>query len=102
MDGSCHVGWAKRSVPTAAWHGTDLGPARDRHYRCAGRASPTCVRLCPSCESASHQILLGHGGAESVVVGDEAADELVQPVLEDLVHAAVLQAGADGACLALG
>src|SRR5262249_57077797 len=42
----------------------------------------------------SHQILLREGGAEPVVVGDELADELVQPGLEDLVHAAVLQAGA--------
>src|SRR5262249_60056614 len=40
----------------------------------------------------SHQILLREGGAEPVVVGDELADELVQPGLEDLVHAAVLQA----------
>src|SRR5262245_65911290 len=46
----------------------------------------------------SHQILLGDGGAEAVVVGDEAADELVQAVLENLVHAAVLDARAGGAC----
>src|SRR5262249_58847666 len=41
----------------------------------------------------SHKILRREGGAEPVVVGDELADELVQPGLEDLVHAAVLQAG---------
>jgi hypothetical protein len=45
--------------------------------------------------------LLGDGGAEPVVVGDEAADELVQAALENLVHPAVLQPGADAARLAL-
>src|SRR5262249_25546071 len=41
------------------------------------------------------QILLGDGGGEPVVVGDESADELVQPVLEYLLHAAVLEPRAD-------
>ena len=39
--------------------------------------------------------------AETVVVVDEGADELVQAGLENLVHAAVLQPGADAAGLAL-
>src|SRR6266699_2834209 len=41
-----------------------------------------------------HQILLGDGGAEAVVVVDEFADEFVHSLLENLVHAAVLEPGA--------
>src|SRR3977135_1424174 len=35
------VGWAKRSVPTAAWaRRTDLGPARDRHHNMRRSGKP--------------------------------------------------------------
>src|SRR5215470_20416135 len=51
---------------------------------------------------ASKQILLGNSAAEPVVGGIEFLDELVQPALEDLVHAAVLDLRAGGAGLALG
>src|SRR5678816_1579852 len=50
----------------------------------------------------SHKILIGDGRAEPVVVGDELADELMQAGLEDLVHAAVFDARADGAGEPLG
>ena len=43
--------------------------------------------------------MLGDGGAEPVVVVDELADELVQPLLENLFHAAVLEPGAGRAGL---
>jgi hypothetical protein len=46
--------------------------------------------------------LLGDGGTEPIILGDELADEFVQSTLEDAVHAAILQAGADTARLALG
>src|SRR3954452_12471523 len=51
--------------------------------------------------TASGQELLGDGAAEAVVIVDEFVDEFVQALLEDLLHAAVLQPGADGAGLAL-
>src|SRR5262250_675567 len=47
------------------------------------------------------QILIGNRGPEPVVVGDESADEFVQPALEDLVDAAVLEPRADRTGLAL-
>jgi hypothetical protein len=37
-----------------------------------------------------HQILFGDRGAESIVVGNEPADEFVQSVLENLLDAGVL------------
>src|SRR5690242_5569284 len=43
----------------------------------------------------SDQILLADGRAEAVVVDHELADELVQAALEYIVHAAVLEPGAD-------
>src|ERR1043165_1984190 len=93
---SCHeaVGWAKA-------HGT--ARPRGQNRRCAfAHAAAAVQAILPTLRSlASHQILLRYGGAERVVVGDELADELVQAALEDFVHAAVLQAGADGARLAL-
>src|SRR5262245_13767634 len=49
-----------------------------------------------------HQVLLGDGGAEAVVVVDEFADEFVHSLLENLVHAAVLKSGAHRARMALG
>src|SRR5262249_6648534 len=49
-----------------------------------------------------HQVLLGDGGAEAVVVVDEFADEFVHSLLENLVHAAVLESGAHRARMALG
>src|SRR6516225_66316 len=48
-----------------------------------------------------HQVLLGDGGAEAVVV-NEFADEFVHSLLENLVHAAVLESGAHRARMALG
>src|SRR5437763_11439499 len=48
------------------------------------------------------QILLSDGDTETVVVTDEIADEFVQSALENLVHAAVLDARAYGVRLALG
>src|SRR5262249_15192863 len=47
------------------------------------------------------QILPGDDFAEPRIVGDELLDELVHPVLEDVVHVAVLQAVADAAGVAL-
>jgi hypothetical protein len=38
----------------------------------------------------SSEELLGYGGAQTVVLGNEFADKLVQAALEDPVHAAVL------------
>src|SRR5437588_1731246 len=46
-------------------------------------------------------ILLADRGSQPIVVGDELADELVQAELENLVHPAVLDPGADAAGLAL-
>src|SRR5262252_8809873 len=76
---------------------------------CEGRTYRTaCVR--PSAVAAVlrppapalHQILLGDGGAEAVVVVDEFADEFVHSLLENLVHATVLELGAHRARMALG
>src|SRR5262249_35243023 len=50
----------------------------------------------------SRQILLGDGNTESIVVADEIADELMQPILENLLHAAVLDARPHRAPVALG
>src|SRR5262249_16587683 len=49
-----------------------------------------------------YQILLGDGGAKAVVVVDEFADEFVHSLLENLVHAAVLESSAHRARMALG
>src|SRR5581483_3573800 len=49
----------------------------------------------------SYEKLLGDGDAKPVVLGDELADEFVQAALKNAVHAAVLQARADAARLAL-
>src|SRR5262249_1842573 len=43
----------------------------------------------------SYEELLGYGGAQPVVLGNEFTDKLVQPALKDPVHAAVLKPGAD-------
>src|SRR5260221_13239528 len=51
---------------------------------------------------ALHQILLGDGGAEAVVVVDEFADGFVHSLLENLVHPAVFELGAHRAPMALG
>ena len=48
-----------------------------------------------------HQVLLGDRGAESIIVVDEGADELMQTALEDFVDPAVHQPRAHGAGLAL-
>src|SRR5262245_4847040 len=58
----------------------------------AERAKPTAL----------DQVLLGNSGAEAVVGVNEVLDEFVQPALENLLHAAVLDLGASGAGLALG
>src|SRR6188472_1251618 len=80
----------------------------DRHARpCAGhprlsfRKPDVDGRDKPGHAVASNQILLANGRSQLVVLRDELADELVQPALEDLVHAAVLDARADRAGLAL-
>src|SRR3984957_2059238 len=50
---------------------------------------------------ALHQILLRYRGAELIIVLDEVVDEFMQPGLEYLLDAAVLQPGADGPRLPL-
>src|SRR5262245_5852743 len=75
----------------------------DRRQRTESGPQSPASRLPPrAVRPALHQILLGDGGAETVVVLDEFADELVHSLLENLLHAAVLEPGAHGAGLALG
>src|SRR5262245_60325272 len=75
----------------------------DRRQRTESRPQSPASRLLPrAVQPALHQILLGDGGAETVVVLDELADELVHSLLENLLHAAVLEPGTHGARLALG
>src|SRR5271165_3487895 len=52
-------------------------------------------------EVASDQILFGDDFAEPAVIRDEFLDELVDSVLEDIVHMAVLQTVADATGMAL-
>src|SRR5436309_1410760 len=78
----CHIA----AIAVCAW----LPRARSSHPRVAAKY---CELRNP--DTGSDQILLGDGGAEAVVVGDEFADELVQALLEDFLHAAVLDARAD-------
>src|SRR3954451_4042818 len=75
--------------------------ARRHPSRRALRALLRMRIVTPRTTEASGQELFGDGAAEAVVVVDEFVDELVQALLEDLLHAAVLQPGADGAGLAL-
>src|SRR5262249_48502011 len=50
----------------------------------------------------SYEELLGYGGAQPVVLGNDFTDKLMQPALKDPGHAAVLKPGADAPGLSLG
>src|SRR5436853_5140453 len=81
---------ASRRIAIPIWCFSRAMPGRSTVPSMNGRISSSST-----CWNGSHrkralqQILLGNQRAESIVVGDEAADEFVQPVFEDLVHAAV-------------
>src|SRR5262249_6799704 len=77
--------------------------AREEHTgrRARGRVG-FAIRPSSSPSLYLYQILLGDGGAEAVIIVDEFADEFVHSLLENLVHAAVLQSGAHRARMALG
>src|SRR5450631_3733415 len=64
-------------------------------------ATPSFRRLCPA-TTASNQILLGDDLTEASVIGNEFLDELMDAVLEDIVHMAVFKPVADAAGMALG
>src|SRR5262245_66620915 len=77
--------------------------AREEHTgrRARGRVG-FAIRPSSSPSLCLHQILLGDGGAEAVIVVDESADEFVHSLLDNLVHAAVLEPGAHRARVAPG
>src|SRR5215470_7338993 len=74
---------------------TEDGRQRTDKASYIGRDEESLYPSSVVCPPSSDQVLLADGGAEPIVVRHELADELVQAALEQLVHAAVLEPGAD-------
>src|SRR5262249_54031680 len=74
-------------------HGRGQPMCEARTYRTACARPSQVVAVLRPPRFALHQILLADGGAEAVVVVDEFGDEFVHSLLENLVHAAVLEPG---------
>src|SRR5262249_4655647 len=81
-----------------------LDRAGEAHSSRASRrlASQATLRRRVRASRALHQILFADCAAEAIVVIDELADELMHPLLENLLHAAVLKPRPHRASVALG
>src|SRR5258707_4725905 len=82
---------------------TSFLPTQSKSWMAGSRSQRRASRFCPAMtENVSNQILLGDDLTQPRVIRNEFLDELMDAVLEDIVHMAVFKPVADAAGVALG